>query len=195
MNYRNSSKTILVGVVILTAGLLLATSVGLTKENGKQHMHKHRDGDMKAKSFPESCPKDKFSKSMKHCWKNMRKLKSLLAEAKDTAQKEGAKNTLAKINEAMNLINKQCHSMKKMKMHWRMCEGKIVNDRCPIKGTPLENKKVPDKLTRNWKGKKVGFCCPGCPEKWDKLSDEERQKKLDAAITEPDKEKKKSNSE
>jgi hypothetical protein len=60
--------------------------------------------------------------------------------------------------------------------------GKIVNTRCPILGTPMDPDKTPDSMTRMFKGQKVGLCCTGCVTAWDKLSDKERQAKLDAAM-------------
>jgi hypothetical protein len=62
---------------------------------------------------------------------------------------------------------------------------KVVNARCPIMGNKIDPGNVPDDLTREWKGKKIGFCCAACPPKWDKLSDEEKQEKLDAAMAKP----------
>ena len=118
-------------------------------------------------------------------------------DAKKTAESEGAKATLEKINKALEFLDKQCERMKKkcMMMEGKKCPmcGKtmgmkgIVNARCPITGKELNPQNVPEKLTRMWKGKKIGFCCDGCPEQWDKLSDEERQKKLDAAMNQTDK--------
>ena len=29
-------------------------------------------------------------------------------------------------------------------------------------------------LTRVYNGKTIGFCCPGCPEAWDKLTDAQK---------------------
>ena len=62
-----------------------------------------------------------------------------------------------------------------------MGQGKMINARCPIMGTKLDAKNVPQNLTRMYMGKKVGFCCGGCPGQWDKLSVEEKAKKLGAA--------------
>jgi hypothetical protein len=61
-------------------------------------------------------------------------------------------------------------------------DGKIVNARCPIMGGKLDRENVPASLTRTFAGQKVGFCCGGCPAKWDKLSDEEKTAKLKAAM-------------
>ena len=58
----------------------------------------------------------------------------------------------------------------------------VSNARCPIMGTKLDRDHVPDNLTRMSRGKKVGFCCAGCPKAWDKLSDPQKQEKLEAAM-------------
>lgn len=58
----------------------------------------------------------------------------------------------------------------------------VVNKRCPIMGSVLDPAKVPQELTRVWKGQKVGFCCAGCPAAWDRLSDAEKDAKLKAAL-------------
>ncbi len=56
----------------------------------------------------------------------------------------------------------------------------VVNATCPIMG-----QKVPAepavKLTRTFRGNKVGFCCAGCPAAWDKLSEDAKEEKLAAA--------------
>ncbi|MHC4607326.1 MAG: hypothetical protein ACYTAF_10425 [Planctomycetota bacterium] len=54
-------------------------------------------------------------------------------------------------------------------------EGEVgfVNEKCPIMG----GAPVADQV-REFNGKKVGFCCPGCPEAWDKLSDKEKEAAL-----------------
>lgn len=61
-------------------------------------------------------------------------------------------------------------------------EKKIANVKCPMMGTKLDPAKVPASLTREFEGKKVGFCCPGCPEGWDKLSAEQKRQKLTAVL-------------
>ncbi len=56
-----------------------------------------------------------------------------------------------------------------------------VNVRCPMMpDNVIDPAKVTPDLTREFKGQKVAFCCAGCPDKWDKLSDKEKQEKLDA---------------
>jgi len=45
----------------------------------------------------------------------------------------------------------------------------FANEKCPmLEGKPLE------RLTTEYKGMTIGFCCEGCPEKWAALSDEEK---------------------
>ena len=58
--------------------------------------------------------------------------------------------------------------------------SQFVNARCPIMGSPIDPAHVPDSLTREYKGQKVAFCCGMCPPAWDKLSDAEKDKKLEA---------------
>ena len=52
----------------------------------------------------------------------------------------------------------------------------FANDKCPIMGG-----KPKAELTADWDGKTIGFCCEGCPEKWAKLSEQERTEKFAAA--------------
>ncbi len=53
--------------------------------------------------------------------------------------------------------------------------GEFLNSLCPIMGSKIDPAKVPPDLVRRFKGKKVAFCCAGCPVAWDKLSHEERR--------------------
>ena len=60
--------------------------------------------------------------------------------------------------------------------------GVYANTRCPIMGSPIKpGKTYPANLVRHYKGRKVAFCCGGCPAAWDRLSDELKAKKLAAA--------------
>lgn len=53
---------------------------------------------------------------------------------------------------------------------------KVDNARCPIMGAAVTE--VPENNTREYKGKKIGFCCSDCPAAWDRLSDSEKEKKF-----------------
>jgi hypothetical protein len=54
----------------------------------------------------------------------------------------------------------------------------VVNATCPMMGTVIDPANVPDSLIREFEGKKVGFCCAGCPAAWDKLEGEAKRQKL-----------------
>jgi hypothetical protein len=56
--------------------------------------------------------------------------------------------------------------------------GEFLAARCPIMGGAIDLSNIPAELTRGYQGGKVGFCCAGCPEKWDALSEDEKQAKL-----------------
>jgi hypothetical protein len=49
---------------------------------------------------------------------------------------------------------------------------------CPIMGSPIDVSKVNENLMRSFKGRKIAFCCNGCPSAWDKLSNAEKQAKV-----------------
>ena len=61
-------------------------------------------------------------------------------------------------------------------------EVAFANVKCPMMGTKIDPTNVPASLIREFKGKKVAFCCAGCPGAWDKLSDEEKESKLKSAL-------------
>jgi hypothetical protein len=59
----------------------------------------------------------------------------------------------------------------------------VVNTVCPITGDKLTDPTfVPDKLVREFKGQKIGFCCDDCPIKWDKMTAEQKQAELDKVM-------------
>jgi hypothetical protein len=58
--------------------------------------------------------------------------------------------------------------------------GDFANVRCPIMGSTIKPKAVTADLTREFEGKKIAFCCAGCPEAWDKLDDAAKTTKLAA---------------
>jgi hypothetical protein len=66
----------------------------------------------------------------------------------------------------------------------RPADDRAVNARCPIMGSAIDPAKVPANLTRPFKGRKVGFCCGGCPAAWDQLSEDQKQAALDKALAE-----------
>lgn len=60
-----------------------------------------------------------------------------------------------------------------------------ANTHCPIMGGKIDPAKVTPKLTREWQGKKVAFCCSPCIDKWEKMSDEEKKAALEKASPKP----------
>ena len=54
----------------------------------------------------------------------------------------------------------------------------FANVRCPIMGSTIAADKVTKELIREYKGRKIAFCCRGCPAVWDKLADAEKSDKL-----------------
>lgn len=58
---------------------------------------------------------------------------------------------------------------------------KVVNSTCPITGGEIDSNNVPEELTRVFHDQTVGFCCSGCPENWDKLSESQKEQKLESS--------------
>jgi hypothetical protein len=61
----------------------------------------------------------------------------------------------------------------------------FANSLCPIMGSPINPEKVTENLIRDYQGKKVAFCCAGCPATWDKLTTAQKQAKLAKATPGP----------
>ncbi len=61
-------------------------------------------------------------------------------------------------------------------------KAKSVNSVCPIMGMKFDPMTVPDNRLRDFNGMKVGFCSDDCPKEWDKLTDAEKQAKLDKVM-------------
>lgn len=53
-----------------------------------------------------------------------------------------------------------------------------ANVTCPMMGSPIDPKNVSPELVRVFEGKRVAFCCGGCPTAWDKLSEAQKRAKL-----------------
>jgi hypothetical protein len=64
----------------------------------------------------------------------------------------------------------------------------FINARCPImQDNAIDPANVPDDLIVEFRGHKVAFCCGGCPDKWQAMSDAERKASLIAVGVEPEK--------
>ncbi len=58
-----------------------------------------------------------------------------------------------------------------------------ANKRCPITGKTIDVMNEPENLTCMYKGMKIGFCCPACPPVWDRLTDAEKDAKLQKVMS------------
>ncbi len=131
--------------------------------------HKMRAG---AKAAPAKVSlRSKHEKHVKRLTQAMNAIDKAAKEV-EAGNKEKALVELAKAKKLIHATRKNILEMGK---------GKIVNATCPIMGSKLDPNKVPSKLTRMYKGKKIGFCCAGCPSAWDKLNDHQKQQKLSKA--------------
>ena len=139
----------------------------------------------KMKMTPESaCPKCKTC-CMNTCKERMAKMDEA-AKALDAARKAidggDAKAASADIGRASALLKEMQDSVKACaKAATTAAADGVVNAKCPITGTAIDPAKVPSELTRIYKGRKVGFCCASCPPAWDKLSDADKDAKLQDA--------------
>lgn len=55
-------------------------------------------------------------------------------------------------------------------------------DRCPMTGKKIGLMSTPEDQTRLYKGRKIGFCSPACPPAWEKLTDAEKDAKLEKVM-------------
>ena len=62
---------------------------------------------------------------------------------------------------------------------------KFVNATCPMMGNLIKADEVTDDLIRVYHGKRIAFCCDGCPEKWDGLSRVQKVAKLAESMSKP----------
>lgn len=63
--------------------------------------------------------------------------------------------------------------------------ARFLNDRCPIRGTKINPGTVPAELTRVYGQGKVAFCCAGCPDQWDRLTELQKAAKLKEVASQP----------
>ena len=122
--------------------------------------------------------------TMQKCGAKIDELKTGVDAAKAALEAGDSKAALAELTKVQALIASMQEMRKTMMAKPAAAaavEGQVINAKCPIMGTKLDQAKVPAELRREFNGQTVGFCCGGCPAAWDKLSPEEKQTKLDAA--------------
>ncbi len=146
---------IVAGLFVMSASPLLAMERAENKGKGHAGMsHASKTDTSKAQT--------------KHA-KHMAELKQLLADANAALQAGDSKKAAGLITKAQGMIEK-------------MSTDGVVNNKCPIMGGTINPAKVPANLTRTFNGKKIGFCCAGCPGQWDKLSADAKAKKLHSVM-------------
>lgn len=144
-----------------------------------------KPGDM-MKSGKECTMKDMHGCMMdctKQCEKNMKSTAEAIVSLDAAAKALDAGNTAEakKDVEKANLLLKDLHKAQKK------CMDKMptANAMCPISGKKIDMMNTPESLTTLYQGKKVGFCCPACPPLWEKLTEQEKEQKLEKALSEP----------
>jgi len=143
---------------------------------------------------------DQMHEKMKERMKNMRQMMDQMQQMQENSgQSEETKPMQGKMGQMRDMMQKMHQQMRQEGMMGRTAQGmkcpmcgksmvavektpKIVNSCCPIEGTKLESDKVSAEMTCEFKGQKVGFCCLGCLTAWDKLTDEEKEAKLQEAM-------------
>ena len=157
----------IIGIVGMVA--IIAVSLPLTQARADSCCPKKSD--QECKKNIKKCGTEKAS----HC-KKMKQHLPAVSQAVDkaiNALKSGDKKTaLAQLQKAQKMlaaINKAIAECKK---------SKFANTRCPIMGSAINPDKVTKDLIRDYKGQKIAFCCGGCPSKWDKLTNAEKNAKL-----------------
>ncbi len=166
----------LAGLAVAVFSIAALLSIPLLAEDGHKQHGMHTEGTAVPAPDKHHSMQEKHRLMQGMCVKKMdQAIKAIDAAIK--AGKAGHKDTaLTELKKARGLIV-ACR-----KTLFEMGKRRFVNVRCPILGTKLEPEKVPQNLTRMYMGRKVGFCCAGCPQQWDKLSSEEKAKKLGKAV-------------
>jgi hypothetical protein len=174
---RMTKNGLVLGVSIIVAlGFIAvkATEHDMSKPGG---MIKAGDMSKPAKVCTMKDMQECTMKCMANCEKNMKDIPAAIASLDNAVKAIDAGNTA----EAKMEIEKANKMLKDMLIAQKKCMEKMptVNDACPITGKKIDMMNTPEKLTILYKGKKVGFCCPACPAEWEKLTDAEKDAKLE----------------
>jgi len=97
-----------------------------------------------------------------------------LGEAVKAVESGDRKTELVELSKAIDMLVEIREALGKH------VQPQLANTRCPIMGSVINAKTIAANLTRDYQGRKIGFCCGGCPTAWDKLNDEQKQAKLTA---------------
>ena len=123
---------------------------------------------------------DKMRECMANCTKDCKATMDDVAAAKmsiktaneaiDRGDIATAKSELAKADMLMT----KAHTCMKENVEKMPC----MNSKCPTCGKSIDRMNVPVSNTAMYKGTKVGFCCPNCQPAWNKLTDSEKDAKV-----------------
>lgn len=174
---------------ILLSAVAALSFVALTPVQARKHKdegshHRH----MKHEKAAEHHKEEKAAEHGKKCSdcamakKSSAHLDTVIKDLKAAQKAVKAGNSDEASKKLASAIKRLEGMQKMMGQHHTADSAKPVNTRCPIMGTKINPEKTPEKLTRKFDGKTVGFCCAGCPARWDKLSEEEKAKKLQKAM-------------
>ncbi len=147
------------------ASIVAMLTIPLIAEEGKSKHSGH-----KAKASDTEKVSAKCQGGRKMCANRLQDAIKAMDAAIEAINKDDKDAALANIKKARKLVAASREAMLQM--------GRPVNARCPIMGSKPVPDNVPENLTRTYMGKKIGFCCAGCPTAWDKLSKEEQADKL-----------------
>lgn len=175
MKYRSRLSMLVCVVAALSFVALIPAGAGDKKHEGSHCKRQHKEG-------KEHKEHKKHMKAMHARCKNAGKCRGKVGavidqlEAAQKAIEDGDPEDAAeKLSAGIETLGQFQKRMKKMSAE---ATGKPVNTSCPIMGEKIDPDDTPEKLTRTFQGKTVGFCCKMCPEKWDELDDEEKEEKL-----------------
>ncbi len=156
------SSVLLIGLISLSIMAAEGSTIEPNKECTLQDMHE--------------CT----MKCTQCCEKNMKDTAGVLVlldeavKAMDTTNTADAK---MKIEKAKTMLKEMLTAQKKC-----METMPAAMNRCPMTGKKIGQMDLPDSQTRLYKGKKIGFCTPACPLLWDKLTDQEKDQKLETMM-------------
>ena len=160
-----------IGIVVISA-VIIPAAIAASDRQSEKHYAKttsgksHNDHALKCQVSVTTDMLEKLHSG--HFPMVMKSIDKALS-ALEAGDKKTARLELRKAKMMMSLMDK---------MIAMYIKPKFVNIKCPIMGTPINPDKVAKNLIREYKGQKVAFCCGGCPAKWDKLSDAEKDAKL-----------------
>ena len=161
------------GVVILTSVLLIGLALPLVTAAQHEKPEPAKDGTMQDM---QKC----LMTCIECCEKNMKNTSeaiALLDEAVKATEMGNAAEAKMKIEKA-NMLLKDMHIAQKKCME----KMPAANDRCPITGKKINRMDAPENPTALYKGKKIGFCSLTCLPLWDRLTDQEKDQKLEKVM-------------